>query len=148
LHGVNLQRWLVATLIGTYYRIHIPMRKHGMVPDSNFSQATLGWRLGFLPDRFYERVHEGGIVLKRCESFSFCADGLVLDGTGERVDADVVVLATGFDGDQLLRSVFTSPWFREIVASGTSDTMLPLYRPVCGFFLFCSFPLDTRIRCK
>jgi dimethylaniline monooxygenase (N-oxide forming) len=147
LHGVNLQRWLVATLIGTYYRIHIPMRKHGMVPDSNFSQATLGWRLGFLPDRFYERVHEGGIVLKRCESFSFCADGLVLDGTGERVDADVVVLATGFDGDQLLRSVFTSPWFREIVASGTSDTMLPLYRPVCVdssfFFLFPLILSDT-----
>jgi dimethylaniline monooxygenase (N-oxide forming) len=119
-----------------------------MVPDSNFSQATLGWRLGFLPDRFYERVDEGGIVLKRCESFSFCADGLLLDGTGERVDADVVILATGFDGDQLLRGVFASPWFREIVASGTSDTMLPLYRPVCGFFLFCSFPLDTRIRCK
>ncbi|XP_022683614.1 uncharacterized protein LOC111257768 [Setaria italica] len=58
-----------------------------------------------LPARFYDRVDEGSIVLKRCDSFGFRADGLVLDGTGERVDADVVILATGFDIDRLLSSV-------------------------------------------
>nr|XP_034598508.1 probable flavin-containing monooxygenase 1 [Setaria viridis]XP_034598509.1 probable flavin-containing monooxygenase 1 [Setaria viridis] len=81
-----------------------------------------------LPARFYDRVDEGSIVLKRCDSFGFRADGLVLDGTGERVDADVVILATGFDIERLLSSACVSPWFREIIAAGPSDAMLPLYR--------------------
>lgn len=63
-------------------------------------------------------------------SFGFCADGLELDGTGERVGADVVILVTGFDDERLLSGVFVSPWFREIIVPRPSDTMLPLYRSV------------------
>ncbi|PUZ51468.1 hypothetical protein GQ55_6G189500 [Panicum hallii var. hallii] len=121
-------RWLTATLAEAYLKMHIPFKKHGTVPECSFSQSILGWRLGTLPEGFYDMVSEGSVQIKRCDSFSFCANGLVLDGTGERVDADVVILATGFDADRLLRGVFVSPRFREIVASGDSDTMLPLYR--------------------
>ncbi|GJN03526.1 hypothetical protein PR202_ga20981 [Eleusine coracana subsp. coracana] len=107
-------RWLLSTVTETYYKMHMPMlRKNGMVPDCTISHS---------------------LKLKRCNSFSFCADGLVLD-SGERIDADMVILSTGFDSDKLLSSVFTSPWFREIVTGPSSDTMLPLYRPmaVVGF---------------
>ncbi|TKW10318.1 hypothetical protein SEVIR_6G155800v4 [Setaria viridis] len=121
-------RWLIAMATETYYKALMPMRKHGMVPDHSFSAAMLSWRISVLPDRFYDAVDEGGIVLKRCDSFSFGAGGVVLDGTGERVDADVVILATGFDADRLLSGVFASPWFREIIVAEPSDTMLPLYR--------------------
>jgi dimethylaniline monooxygenase (N-oxide forming) len=127
-------RWLVAMATETYYKaLMAPMRKHGMVPDHSFSAAMLGWRISALPERFYETVDDGGIVLRRCGSFSFCAGGVVLDvdGASERVvDADVVILATGFDADRLLSGVFVSPWFRKIVVAEPSDTMLPLYRSV------------------
>ncbi|KAK3121724.1 hypothetical protein QOZ80_8BG0659710 [Eleusine coracana subsp. coracana] len=122
-------RWLLSTVTETYYKMHIPMRKNGMVPDCTISQSLLGWKLGLLPDRFYDLVDEGSLVLNKCDSFSFCADGLVLD-SGKRVEADVVILATGFNPDQLLRSVFTSPWVRDIVSGASSDTMLPLYRNI------------------
>jgi hypothetical protein len=29
----KIQRWLVATLTETYYAMHIPLQKHGMVPE-------------------------------------------------------------------------------------------------------------------
>ncbi|XP_015693485.1 putative flavin-containing monooxygenase 2 [Oryza brachyantha] len=53
--------------------------------------------------RFYDRVDNGSVVLvlKRCDpSFSFCAAGLVLDDTDDRVDADVVILSTGFQANR------------------------------------------------
>jgi dimethylaniline monooxygenase (N-oxide forming) len=125
-------RWLMAKLAETYYRELMPMRKHGMAPAYSLSESMLlGWRIGLLPDRFYDMVDQGGIVLRRCDSFGFCADGLELDdGTGERVGADVVILATGFDDERLLSSVFVSPWFREIIVPKPSHTMLPFYRSV------------------
>jgi dimethylaniline monooxygenase (N-oxide forming) len=134
-------RWLIAMATEAYYKALMPMREHGMVPDHSFSAAMLGWRISVLPDRFYDMVVDGAIVLRRCESFGFRADGLVLDGAGgERVDADVVILATGFDADRLLSGVFVSPQFREIVVGRPSDTMLPLYRSVrtpSSFPFFC-----------
>jgi len=116
-----------------YYKRSIPMREHGMVPDCGFEQASLGWRLGILPEGFYDRVDEGSVELRRCGSVGFCADGLVLDAGGEDervVGADVVILCTGFDIDRPLRDVFASPWFSEMVASGDDGggAVLPLYR--------------------
>lgn len=110
-----------------YYKHSIPLAKHGMVPDCGFSQAMSSCIVGMLPENFYERVEEGSIVIKKSNSFGFCKDGLVLDGGDERVDADVVILATGFKGDQKLKDVFTSPWFKKIVA-GSPSTKVPLYR--------------------
>ncbi|KAF0902563.1 hypothetical protein E2562_018059 [Oryza meyeriana var. granulata] len=118
-------RWLLSKLAETYYKMQIPMEKHGMVPEESFAGSMSGCRLGVLPDGFYDRVEEGSILIKRTRSFSFCTDGLVLDDTGERVEADVVVLATGFHGEQKLRDMFVSATFKQMVAA---DTPAPLYR--------------------
>ncbi|RLM64790.1 hypothetical protein C2845_PM16G19890 [Panicum miliaceum] len=122
-------RWMISKLTEAYFKAHIPMRKHGMVPDWSFAWTVSACRLGVLPDRFYDRVAEGSVVIKRARSVGFCADGLVLgeDDAGERVEADVVVLATGFRGADKLRGIFTSPRFREMVAGGP-DNPAPLYR--------------------
>ncbi|KAF8702057.1 hypothetical protein HU200_033402 [Digitaria exilis] len=130
-------RLLMATLVEAYYKMNVPLQKHGMMPECSFGEAMLGWRLGTLPEKFYDMVNKGSIKLKRSHSsFSFCTNGVVLDsgtgtGTGESVvvDADVVILATGFDADKLLSNVFVAPRFRDIIVSSEpSDTMLPLYR--------------------
>ncbi|KAK3118633.1 hypothetical protein QOZ80_9BG0702740 [Eleusine coracana subsp. coracana] len=123
------ERWLLSKLIETYYKTCIPMARHGVVPDYSFDRSILGCRLGILPEGFYERVDAGSIVMRQCQSLTFCADGLLLNGTdGERaVKADVVILATGYQADRQLREVFVSPWFSKIV-TGKSDTTVPLYR--------------------
>ena len=55
----------------------------------------------------------------------------MLDGAGENkqrvVPADLVILATGFRGDQKLKNMFVSPRVKDIIASA-SDTAMPLYR--------------------
>ncbi|TVU42743.1 hypothetical protein EJB05_09164, partial [Eragrostis curvula] len=128
--SILLQRWLLTKLTETYLKAHVPMQKHGMVPDHSFARSSLGWRIGILPEGFYDKVDQGIIELRKCSSFSFCTDGLVLDQEGDVVGADVVVLATGFDTDAPLRRLFTSSpsWFRDIVVDAASPDVLPLYR--------------------
>nr|CAB3467757.1 unnamed protein product [Digitaria exilis] len=128
-------RWLTSKLTEAYFKRSIPMNEHGMVPDCGLGQASLGWRLGILPERFYDMVDDGSIELKKCGSVAFSADGLVLDdGDGERatvaIAAVVVILCTGFDIDRPLRDVFSSssPWFGDTIVSGSGDDVLPLYR--------------------
>ncbi|WVZ81627.1 hypothetical protein U9M48_028982 [Paspalum notatum var. saurae] len=129
-------RLLMSKVTEAYYKKSIPIEKHGMVPDCSFAQGSLGWRLGILPERFYDMVDQGSVELRKCTSFGFCADGVVLGGgDGERaVGADVVILSTGFHIDRPLRDVLaassSSPWFGDIVAPSGSDddAVLPLYR--------------------
>ncbi|KAL6838596.1 hypothetical protein ACP4OV_031553 [Aristida adscensionis] len=121
-------RWLVFKLTEAYVKANIPMQKHRTVPDYSLDRSSLGWRVGTLPEGFYGRVDDGSAVLRRCDAFAFCADGLVLDGgeSGGVVGADVVILDTGFDPDGPLRDVFASPQHGEIVVAAAA--VLPLYR--------------------
>jgi dimethylaniline monooxygenase (N-oxide forming) len=131
-----LQGWVTSKLTEAYYKWSIPMREHGMEPDCGLGEACLGWRLGILPEGFYDRVDEGSIELRRYGgSVSFCANGLVLDAGGDGgerivVGADVVILCTGFDIDRPLRDVFASSWFGEIIAADDAADVLPLYRHI------------------
>nr|CAB3459749.1 unnamed protein product [Digitaria exilis] len=120
-------RWLVSKLVEAWFKTRIPMKKHGMVPSYSFSRSIMACRLGILPDGFYDRVDRGKIVLKPCKSFRFCEDGVLLvDGGGcERVDADVVILATGYQADPHLSGLFFSPWFSKIVARQCIHPRIP-----------------------
>nr|CAB3459750.1 unnamed protein product [Digitaria exilis] len=128
----ELSRWLVSKLVEAWYKMRIPMKKHGMVPSYSFWRSIMACRIGILPDGFFNRVDRGKIVLKACKSFRFCEDGVLLDGGGcEQVDADVVILATGYQADSHLSGLFvSSPWFSKIVAGSSSDDNIaaPLYR--------------------
>ncbi|GJM99438.1 hypothetical protein PR202_ga16534 [Eleusine coracana subsp. coracana] len=125
--------WLISKVTEAYYKKAIPMREYGMEPEYGFAGSISACKTGMLPDglAFYDRVKDGSIVFRRSRSFSFCEDGLVLDGADDHqrvvVPADLVILATGFRGDQKLRDMFVSPRVKEIVA-GSSDTTVPLYR--------------------
>ncbi|KAM3259576.1 hypothetical protein ACQJBY_051072 [Aegilops geniculata] len=124
--------WAISAATGAYYRRAIPMREHGMEPGHGFARSVSSCLLSMLPDGFYDKVKEGSVVFARSKSFGFYPDGLVLDGAGAEkrvVPADVVVLATGFLGDEKLRDMFASPRVKDIIAgSSNSDTAMPLYR--------------------
>ena len=98
-----------------------------MVPDYSFSFAMSSCLIAMLPKGFYNRVEEGSILLKESKRFSFSNDGIILEDANECLKSDIVILATGFRGDQKLRDIFTANWCRNIVA-GSSDTSVPLYR--------------------
>ena len=142
-----MQRWVISKLTEAYFKARIPMREHGMVPDWSFAWTVSACRVGVLPDRFYDRVAEGSVAIRRARSVSFCADGLVLgeDDAGERVEADVVVLATGFRGADKLRGIFASPRFREMVAGGP-DNPAPHYRSARVAHLLSPSMILDRVR--
>ncbi|KAL6844628.1 hypothetical protein ACP4OV_025287 [Aristida adscensionis] len=120
-------RWALTKVIETYFKWSIPLQKHGMVPEYSFSFAMSACLIAMLPEGFYDRVDEGSIILKKSKTFSFCDDGITLQDGNECIKSDVVILATGFRGDQKLRDIFTANWCKRIVA-GSPDTAVPLYR--------------------
>ncbi|VAI20812.1 unnamed protein product [Triticum turgidum subsp. durum] len=106
-----------------------------MVPDYSYSFAMSSCLIALLPEGFYDRVDEGSIILKKSKKFSFCSNGIIMDDGNECINSDIVILATGFRGDQKLRDIFTANWCRNIVV-GSSDTSVPLYRyRLDNFFL-------------
>lgn len=120
-------RWLFSKFVESYYRWAVPMDKHGMVPDHSFFQAMSSCLVAILPDKFYDMVDKGSIVLKKAKNFSFCKEGVTVEGESAPIKSDVVIFATGFKGDQKLKDIFTSSLFRDIVA-GSPSSIIPLYR--------------------
>ncbi|XBJ06542.1 hypothetical protein VPH35_012185 [Triticum aestivum] len=85
------------------------------------------WLIAIMPDKFYNKVEQGSISLKKAKKISFCRDGIIVQGESALIKSDIVIFGTGYNGDQKLKELFASPLFREIVV-GTPCTAVPLYR--------------------
>lgn len=86
-------------------------------------------QIGMLPDNFYDKVEEGSILIKRSQSFRFCREGLIVGGEDKLISSDLVILATGYKGDQKLKNIFTSSVFQKYLVPSPTST-IPLYRQV------------------
>ncbi|KAJ4803991.1 Flavin-containing monooxygenase [Rhynchospora pubera] len=122
-------RWLFTKFCESYYKSVVPMKKHGMVPDHSFFQAMTTSLIAILPVKFYNKVEEGSIVLKKKKAFSFFKDGIIIQGENSPTKSDVVIFATGYQSDQKLKDIFKSSFFRDIVVGSQSSTV-PLYREI------------------
>ncbi|PKU66193.1 probable flavin-containing monooxygenase 1 [Dendrobium catenatum] len=120
-------RWIFSKFTESYLRKTIPMKKYDMIPKHSFFQGVAAGLFCILPEHFYEKVEEGSIILKPSKTFEFIKNGVLTEGDATPINADVVIYATGYKGDQKLRNMFISPWFQKIVV-GTEDTIVPLYR--------------------
>ncbi|WCJ29929.1 Dimethylaniline monooxygenase [N-oxide-forming] 1 [Euphorbia peplus] len=124
-------RWGISKLIEWYLRWKLPLKKYGMIPKSSFFQDFSSCQTCKLPEKFYEKVEQGSIIIKKSKCFSFCKQGVVLDGESEPLETDIVIYATGFRGDQKIRRIFQSPFFQKFITTGSSPpAIIPLYRQV------------------
>lgn len=115
-------------MVETYLKWRLPLKKYGMVPAGSFVGEASSCQILFLQPQFYDKVEDGSILLKKSKSFTFCKEGVILDnGGGAPLQADVVILATGYKGDEKLKNMFASPTFREYI-EGSSSSIIPLYR--------------------
>lgn len=111
---------------------------YGVLPNHNFLQDISSCKTGVLPEFFFDKVKEGSIVIKKSQSFSFCREGLIIEGDAKPIETDLVILATGYKGEEKLRSIFKSPMFQSYI-NGSVNSTVPLYRSDrnLGQFFFC-----------
>ncbi|XP_049935507.1 probable flavin-containing monooxygenase 1 isoform X1 [Nymphaea colorata] len=120
-------RWMRSKFVESYIKWKLPLKKYNIVPNHSFDEQISSCRIALLPDRFYSCVEEGSIMLKRAANWSFCEKGVVCEQDASPVEADLVILATGYRGDKKLMNIFKSPLFQKIVSGSESNT-LGLYR--------------------
>lgn len=119
-------RWGISKLVETYLKWKLPLKKYGLVPNHSFLQEISACQIGILPDSFFDKVKEGSIEIKKSQSFSFCKEGLIINEEAKPLETDVVILATGYKGDQKLKSIFKSPIFQNYIDS----SRISLYRQI------------------
>ncbi|KAM3372574.1 hypothetical protein ACQJBY_019460 [Aegilops geniculata] len=118
-------RLIISKFVESYYSI--AMRKHDMVPDHSFFEGLVACVAVIAPKDHYKNLEEGSIVLKKSKTFSFCEEGVHVEGECTRIKSDIVIFGTGFKGDQKIKDIFTSEYFQSIAVGSTSMTV-PLYR--------------------
>jgi dimethylaniline monooxygenase (N-oxide forming) len=142
------QRAGVSKFIQSYLAWKLPLDRYGLRPDHPFVEDYASCQMAILPDGFFDMADQDLIRFRRASGWSFSENGVVLDD-GTHVEADLVFLATGFEGKDKLRAVLPEP-FRGLVQDKSG--MMPLYRYVrvalCNQTLYCTpsaFSLTTRL---
>lgn len=105
-----------------------------MVPKHSFLQDISSCLISIVPEKFYDKVEAGSIILKKSQSFSFCEEGILVKGETTPLKSDLVIFATGFRGDKKLKDIFVSPPFQDCIA-GSPNAKLPLYRYIKSLML-------------
>ncbi|KAK3148198.1 hypothetical protein QOZ80_3BG0291970 [Eleusine coracana subsp. coracana] len=114
----------VSKFIESYLAWKLPLDKYGLRPDHPFVEDYASCQMAILPDGFFDMADQDMIRFKRASGWCFSEKGVVLDD-GTEVEADLVFLATGFEGKDKLRAVLPDP-FRGLVQDKSG--MMPLYR--------------------
>ncbi|KAL2936891.1 putative flavin-containing monooxygenase 1, partial [Bienertia sinuspersici] len=124
-------RWGISKFVESYIKKKLNLKKYGMVPQHSFLQSMNSCKIAIVPEGFYDNVEKGSIVLKKSPTFSFRKEGVLLDdqsvATKDPIKSDLIILATGFKGDQKLKDIFVSSKFQDYII-GSSDKVVPLYR--------------------
>ncbi|XVF68047.1 hypothetical protein PTKIN_Ptkin10aG0171700 [Pterospermum kingtungense] len=150
-------RWAYSKYVETDIKRKHRLAKHGMVPTHSFLHEISSCLISTVPEKFYDSVEQGKIKLKKAPSFSFCHNGVFVEGETTPIDADLAILATGFKGEKKLKDIFMSKTFRDHITE-SPDASLPLYREcvqpripqlaVIGFSESLSDLFTSEIRCR
>ncbi|KAM1361540.1 hypothetical protein EV2_027423 [Malus domestica] len=118
-------RHAVSKFIESYLLWKMPLEKYGLKPDHPFEEDYASCQMAIMPENFFSEADKGKIVFKRSTSkWWFSADGIEFDDN-TKIKADVVVLATGYDGKKKLKSILPEP-FRSLLECPSG--IIPLYR--------------------
>ncbi|KAI4350225.1 hypothetical protein L6164_004698 [Bauhinia variegata] len=150
-------RWAFSKFVESHIKWKLGLAKFGMVPKHDFPREISTCLISVVPDKFYDKVQEGSIILKKAPSFCFTQEGILVDGEAASLKADIVILATGFKGDEKLKNIFASPTFKDLIM-GSPNEPLPLYREcihaeipqmaVIGFSESLSNLYTSEMRCR
>ncbi|KAI7740266.1 hypothetical protein M8C21_000035 [Ambrosia artemisiifolia] len=120
-------RWGVSKIVESHVKRTLPLAKFNMVPQHSVSKDVRSCMLSYMqdPDIFFDELEKGSIKLKKSQKFSFYDKGILIDEDNTRIEAEVVIFATGFKGVKKLEDIFESLTFGEFI---TGSPRIPLYR--------------------
>ncbi|XP_059633246.1 probable flavin-containing monooxygenase 1 isoform X2 [Cornus florida] len=114
----------MSKIIESYLVWKLPLEKYGLKPDHPFEEDYASCQMAILPENFFDEADKGNIAFKRASKWWFWEGGVEFEDN-TRLEADVVVLATGYDGKKKLKSILPEP-FRSLIEFPSG--MMPLYR--------------------
>lgn len=118
------QRHGVSKFIESYLLWTMPLQKYGLKPDHGFVEDYASCQMAIVPKGFFQEADEGRILFRRPSKWWFYEGGVEFDD-GTRIEADVVALATGYEGKQKIKSILPEP-FRSLLEFPAG--VMPLYR--------------------
>ncbi|RDX63089.1 putative flavin-containing monooxygenase 1, partial [Mucuna pruriens] len=114
----------ISKFIESYLLWKLPLERYGLKPEHPFEEDYASCQMAIVPENFFSEADKGKIVFKRASNWSFWSEGIEFEDNS-KLEADVVVLATGFDGKKKLKSILPQP-FRSLLDYPYGIT--PLYR--------------------
>lgn len=118
------QRKAISKFIESYLTWKLPLEKYGLKPEHPFEEDYASCQMAILPENFFEEAEKGKIQFKRASKWWFWSGGLEFEDN-TKLEADVVILNTGFLGKQKLQSLLPHP-FRSLLVD--SSDIIHLYR--------------------
>lgn len=115
----------MSKFIESYLLWKQPLLKYGLKPDHLFEEDYASCQMAIMPEKFFKEADKGKIVFKRVTSkWWFWKGGVELEDN-TKLDADVVILTTGYDGKKKLKAIIPDP-FRSLLELPSG--LMPLYR--------------------
>ncbi|PON38636.1 Dimethylaniline monooxygenase, N-oxide-forming [Trema orientale] len=119
-----LVKQAVSKFIESYLLYKLPLEKYGLKPDHPFVEDYASCQMAIMPENFFSEADKGKIEFKRSSKWWFWEKGIEFDDNS-KIEADVVVLATGYDGKKKLKAIMPEP-FRSLLEYPSG--LMPLYR--------------------
>ncbi|KAL5559577.1 hypothetical protein UlMin_035788 [Ulmus minor] len=117
-------RRIISKFIESYLLWKQPLVKYGLKPDHPFVEDYASCQMAILPENFFAEADKGKIQFKRASKWWFWNGGIEFEDN-TKLEADIVLLATGYDGNKKLQSLLPQP-FSSLVLDSTG--IMPLYR--------------------
>lgn len=116
---------MISKFIESYLLWKLPLEKYGLKPEHPFEEDYASCQMAIMPEKFFPEADKGKIVFKKSSAkWWFCNGGIEFEDN-TKVEADVVILATGFDGKKKIKTILPEP-FRSLLEYPSE--LMPLYR--------------------
>ncbi|KAK7328708.1 hypothetical protein VNO77_22825 [Canavalia gladiata] len=114
----------MSKFIESYLVWKLPLDKYGLKPEHPFEEDFASCQIAITPEKFFSEADKGKIVFKRASKWWFWNGGIEFDDNS-KMEVDVVLLATGYDGKKKLKTIIPEP-FRSLLEYPSG--IMPLYR--------------------
>ncbi|KAK2449959.1 putative flavin-containing monooxygenase [Trifolium repens] len=114
----------ISKFIESYLLWKLPFEKYGLKPEHPFEEDFASCQIAITQESFFNEADKGKIIFKKASKWWFWNGGIEFDDN-TKIDADVVLLATGYDGKKKLKTILPEP-FSSLLEYPSG--MMPLYR--------------------